>query len=226
MPLRLPARPNGAERSIGPQDRSRTGPPSRSARSRRAADGRCGDTVRWVIADMTSGSGDAKRTHILVKPFASGLATDLVITTDRRPRSRSAFHRVERDVGHRTRCGIDLIDRTVAIGIDLRSIQECLGLRFLRRGSIGPGNPGHGRSGGLVRPGAMPIALRRGSCRRGFGWGPQGADRSRRRRGGDRAAETGMGARRGSGRWPRNHSFAGAAQGARCFRSHAIGTCR
>lgn len=43
-----------------------------------------GDTVRWVIGDTTSGSGDTKRTHILVKPFAAGLATNLVITTDRR----------------------------------------------------------------------------------------------------------------------------------------------
>ncbi|WP_443025145.1 P-type conjugative transfer protein TrbG [Sphingomonas sp. QA11] len=43
-----------------------------------------GDTVRWVIGDTTSGAGIDKRTHILVKPFASGLATNLVITTDRR----------------------------------------------------------------------------------------------------------------------------------------------
>ncbi len=43
-----------------------------------------GDTVRWVIGDTTSGSGTEKRTHILVKPFAAGLATNLVITTDRR----------------------------------------------------------------------------------------------------------------------------------------------
>jgi type IV secretion system protein VirB9 len=43
-----------------------------------------GDTARWVIGDTTSGSGTEKRTHILVKPFASGLATNLVITTDRR----------------------------------------------------------------------------------------------------------------------------------------------
>ena len=43
-----------------------------------------GDTVRWVIGDTTSGSGATKRTHILVKPFAAGLATNLVVTTDRR----------------------------------------------------------------------------------------------------------------------------------------------
>lgn len=43
-----------------------------------------GDTVRWVIGDTTSGAGADKRMHILAKPSASGLATNLVITTDRR----------------------------------------------------------------------------------------------------------------------------------------------
>ncbi len=43
-----------------------------------------GDTVRWVMGDTTSGTGSQKRTHILVKPFAAGLSTNLVITTDRR----------------------------------------------------------------------------------------------------------------------------------------------
>ncbi|ATE65216.1 P-type conjugative transfer protein TrbG [Rhizorhabdus dicambivorans] len=43
-----------------------------------------GDTARWVIGDTTSGTGADKRTHILVKPFAAGLATNLVVTTDRR----------------------------------------------------------------------------------------------------------------------------------------------
>jgi type IV secretion system protein VirB9 len=43
-----------------------------------------GDTVRWVIGDTVSGSGDNQRIHVLVKPFAPGLKTNLVITTDRR----------------------------------------------------------------------------------------------------------------------------------------------
>jgi type IV secretion system protein VirB9 len=43
-----------------------------------------GDTARWVIGDTTSGSGEAKQTHVLVKPFTAGLLTNLVITTDRR----------------------------------------------------------------------------------------------------------------------------------------------
>lgn len=43
-----------------------------------------GDTVRWVIGDTTSGSGADVRVHVLVKPFAAGLVTNMVITTDRR----------------------------------------------------------------------------------------------------------------------------------------------
>jgi len=43
-----------------------------------------GDTARWVIGDTTSGAGAERRTHILVKPSAVGLSTNLVITTDRR----------------------------------------------------------------------------------------------------------------------------------------------
>jgi type IV secretion system protein VirB9 len=43
-----------------------------------------GDTVRWVIGDTTSGAGEDIRVHILVKPFAPGLVTNMVITTDRR----------------------------------------------------------------------------------------------------------------------------------------------
>jgi len=43
-----------------------------------------GDTVRWVVGDTTSGNGETKRVHVLVKPFAPELKTNLVITTDRR----------------------------------------------------------------------------------------------------------------------------------------------
>jgi type IV secretion system protein VirB9 len=43
-----------------------------------------GDTVRWVVGDTTSGAGDAKQVHVLVKPFAPDLKTNLIITTDRR----------------------------------------------------------------------------------------------------------------------------------------------
>ena len=43
-----------------------------------------GDSVRWQIAQATSGSGAQAQPHVLVKPFERGLATNLVITTDRR----------------------------------------------------------------------------------------------------------------------------------------------
>lgn len=43
-----------------------------------------GDTVRWIIGDTTSGNGKTKRTHVLVKPSAPGLRTNLVITTNMR----------------------------------------------------------------------------------------------------------------------------------------------
>ncbi|MES2443995.1 MAG: P-type conjugative transfer protein TrbG [Pseudomonadota bacterium] len=43
-----------------------------------------GDTARWVIGDTTSGTGETKRTHVLLKPFSAGLGTNIVITTDRR----------------------------------------------------------------------------------------------------------------------------------------------
>ena len=43
-----------------------------------------GDTVRWVIGDTESGNGTAKRIHILLKPTAPNLVTNLVINTDRR----------------------------------------------------------------------------------------------------------------------------------------------
>jgi type IV secretion system protein TrbG len=43
-----------------------------------------GDTVRWVVGDTTSGDGKDAQVHIMVKPIAPDLTTNLVITTDRR----------------------------------------------------------------------------------------------------------------------------------------------
>lgn len=47
-----------------------------------------GDTVRWIVGDTTSGgpygNNGGERVHILVKPIAPDLKTNLVITTDRR----------------------------------------------------------------------------------------------------------------------------------------------
>ena len=43
-----------------------------------------GDTVRWVIGEAASGDGTSRRTHILIKPTDPGLATNLVVNTNKR----------------------------------------------------------------------------------------------------------------------------------------------
>lgn len=43
-----------------------------------------GDTTRWIVGDAQSGIADNLQSHILVKPNAANLATNLVIMTDRR----------------------------------------------------------------------------------------------------------------------------------------------
>jgi type IV secretion system protein VirB9 len=43
-----------------------------------------GDTIRWQIGEVTSGTGAARRSHVLLKPLERGLETNLVLTTNRR----------------------------------------------------------------------------------------------------------------------------------------------
>jgi len=43
-----------------------------------------GDTVRWIIGDTVSGSGAARRVHILVKPTRPDIMTNMIINTTRR----------------------------------------------------------------------------------------------------------------------------------------------
>jgi P-type conjugative transfer protein TrbG len=43
-----------------------------------------GDTVRWIVADTESGTGDIRRIHIMVKPTRPAIETNLVVNTDRR----------------------------------------------------------------------------------------------------------------------------------------------
>lgn len=43
-----------------------------------------GDTARWTVGDTVSGAGEAQRIHIMIKPLAAALDTNLIITTDRR----------------------------------------------------------------------------------------------------------------------------------------------
>jgi P-type conjugative transfer protein TrbG len=43
-----------------------------------------GDTTRWIVGDARSGTGPGSQAHVLVKPNAANLSTNLVIMTDRR----------------------------------------------------------------------------------------------------------------------------------------------
>jgi type IV secretion system protein TrbG len=43
-----------------------------------------GDTVRWIVGDTESGSGEDRRVHVMVKPTRASIDTNLVINTDRR----------------------------------------------------------------------------------------------------------------------------------------------
>jgi len=43
-----------------------------------------GDTIRWIVGDTVSGEGANEQVHVLVKPMAAKLSTNLVITTSRR----------------------------------------------------------------------------------------------------------------------------------------------
>lgn len=43
-----------------------------------------GDTVRWQIAQTSSGEDGDLRAHVLIKPLEAGLETNLVLTTNRR----------------------------------------------------------------------------------------------------------------------------------------------
>ena len=43
-----------------------------------------GDTERWMIGDTTSGEAETVQTHLLIKPYRAGQATNMVVTTNRR----------------------------------------------------------------------------------------------------------------------------------------------
>ena len=43
-----------------------------------------GDTARWVIGKTFSGPAEGRRVHVLVKPTAGDLSTNLIVNTDRR----------------------------------------------------------------------------------------------------------------------------------------------
>lgn len=43
-----------------------------------------GDSVRWQISPATQGAGEKAITHVIIKPSDVGLATNLIVTTNRR----------------------------------------------------------------------------------------------------------------------------------------------
>lgn len=43
-----------------------------------------GDTVRWQIGEVTSGTDGGRQTHVVLKPLQRGLDTNLVLTTNKR----------------------------------------------------------------------------------------------------------------------------------------------
>jgi type IV secretion system protein VirB9 len=43
-----------------------------------------GDSVRWSFVPSVSGSGENAQTHVLIKPLASDISTNVIINTDRR----------------------------------------------------------------------------------------------------------------------------------------------
>lgn len=111
-----------------------------------------GDTVRWVIGDTVSGEGDAARAHVLVKPIAEGLRTNLVIITDRRAyhlelRSTpetymaSVSWHYPRDallaLEQRNRSAVEVADRVIDEGLRL----ERLRFRYEMTGDTPPWRP-------------------------------------------------------------------------------------
>jgi P-type conjugative transfer protein TrbG len=43
-----------------------------------------GDSVRWAFVPSKSGTGDAEQIHVLIKPLAADISTNVVINTDKR----------------------------------------------------------------------------------------------------------------------------------------------
>ncbi|MEJ0024957.1 MAG: P-type conjugative transfer protein TrbG [Rhizomicrobium sp.] len=84
-----------------------------------------GDTTRWVVGDTTSGSGSNKQVHILAKPFAANLRTNLVITTDRR-----SYH-----------LQLESTDRTYMAAISWTYPQDGLVTESRGGGAVAPARP-------------------------------------------------------------------------------------
>jgi P-type conjugative transfer protein TrbG len=106
-----------------------------------------GDTVRWAVGDTTSGNGAAKRVHVLVKPFSSGLSTNLVILTDKR-----AYHLVLQSTQHISMAAVswtydsdsivsDKKDADAVPPIDTGVALESINFRYEITGDAAPWRP-------------------------------------------------------------------------------------
>lgn len=145
-----------------------------------------GDTVRWVVGDTTSGEGAAERVHILVKPIAPDLATNLVVTTNRRAYHLElasteetymasvswSYPRDELIALRRRNAYAEAVEaRTVDQGLDLASIR----FRYEISGDTPPWRPLRAFDDGARVYIQFPASLSRGDAPPLFVVGPKGA---------------------------------------------------
>lgn len=105
-----------------------------------------GDTVRWAVGDTASGSGSARQVHVMVKPFAAGLTTNLVILTNKR-----TYHLVLESTAHAAMAALrwsypdeDLVAAKAAADaapVDTGLSLETLNFRYAVSGDTPPWRP-------------------------------------------------------------------------------------
>ncbi|MES2255521.1 MAG: P-type conjugative transfer protein TrbG [Pseudomonadota bacterium] len=107
-----------------------------------------GDTVRWAVGDTVSGNGQGRQVHVMVKPFAAGLTTNLVILTDRR-----TYHLVMQSTDHASMATVSwtypaesFLDKKVATpatvsAIDTGIALEKINFRYAISGDSPPWRP-------------------------------------------------------------------------------------
>jgi hypothetical protein len=122
--------------------------------------------------DEVRGKVGRERLHQDMRPLvrtapAAGVADDPADCVACRDR-HEVFARLQYDVGHHARRGEGLINRTLAIGIDLDGVEEPRGLRNLRRGAIGTGYPRNFRSDDRLAM-TRPMRAHFGNLRRSSG---------------------------------------------------------
>lgn len=142
-----------------------------------------GDTVRWIVGDTTSGSGDELRTSVLIKPTRVDLKTNLVITTTRRTylmelsstehawmASVSWDYPKDRMLALQRRAGAAQAAAPVDVGLAL----EQLRFRYAIRGSNPPWKPLRAFDDGRKVYIQLPAGIARGELPPLFVIGPEG----------------------------------------------------